>query len=77
MLLKPFPSQEAMWGSIPEGLADQLSGVDLLPEKVSVDSELLFQLLEPLAGVGFELELSPSLPGLDKVRDDLLQTFGE
>ena len=76
-LLKPFPSQESMWGSVPEGLADQLSGVGLLPKKVSVDSELLFQLLEPLAGVGFELELSPTLPGLDKVRDDLLQTFGE
>ncbi|MBA3490631.1 MAG: hypothetical protein H0T55_00955 [Rubrobacteraceae bacterium] len=77
-LLKPFPSQEAMWGSVPENLADQLSGVGLLPEKVSVDSDLLFQLLEPLAGeVGFELELSPSLPGLDTVREDLLRTFGE
>src|SRR5215210_266586 len=77
-LLKPFPSQEAMWGSVPEVLADQLSGVDLLPEKVSVDSELLFQLLEPLAGeVGFELELSPSLPGLDTVREYLFQTFDE
>ena len=77
-LLKPFPSQEAMWGSVPEDLADQLSGVGLLPEKVSVDSGLLFQLLEPLAGeVGFELELSPSLPGLDTVREDLFQTFGE
>jgi hypothetical protein len=67
-----------MWGSVPENLADQLSGVGLLPEKVSVDSDLLFQLLEPLAGeVGFELELSPSLPGLDTVREDLLRTFGE
>ncbi len=77
-LLKPFPSQESMWGSVPEGLADQLSGVGLLPEKVSVDSDLLFQLLEPLASeAGFALELSPSLPGLDAVREDLLQAFGE
>jgi hypothetical protein len=53
-------------------------GADLLPERVSVDSELLFQLLEPLAGeAGFELELSPSLPGLDTVREDLLQALGE
>jgi hypothetical protein len=44
-LLEPFPSLEAMWGSVPEDLADQLSGVDLLPEKVSIDSDLLFQLL--------------------------------
>jgi hypothetical protein len=77
-LLKPFPSLEATWGSVPEDLAAQFSRVGQLPEKVSVDSELLFQLLEPLASeAGFELELSPSLPGLDKVRDDLLQTLGE
>ena len=65
-LLKPFPSQEAMWGSVPEDLADQLSGVGLLPEKVSVDSELLFQLLEP-AGRGSWLRARtvpvPAWPG--------------
>jgi hypothetical protein len=77
-LLKPFPSLEAMWGSVPEDLADQLSGMELLPEKVSVDSELLFELLEPLAvEVDFELELLPSLPSVDTVREELLQAFGE
>lgn len=77
-LLAPDPSLEAMWGSVPENLADQLSKVELLPEKVSVDSELLFELLAPLAEeAGFELELAPSLSSLEQVREDLLQTFGE
>jgi hypothetical protein len=77
-LLTPHPSLEAMWGRVPENLADQLSAVDLAPERISVDSGLLFELLEPLAGeVGFDLELSPALPGLEAVREGLLRTFGE
>ena len=43
---------------------------------ISVDSDLLFELLEPLAEeTGFELELAPSLPSLETVREDLLETF--
>jgi len=77
-LLSPHPSPEAMWGQVPENLADQLSEVELAPEKISVDSELLFGLLEPLAEeAGIEIELTTSLPGLELVREDLLQTFGE
>ena len=71
----PFP--RTMWGVVPETLADGLSGMELLPEKISVDSDLLFALLEPLAEeTGFELELAPSLPSLEAVREDLLETFG-
>jgi hypothetical protein len=77
-LLAPHPSPEAMWGRAPETFADQLFAFELAPEKVSVDSELLFELLEPLASeAGFDLELSPSLPGLEPAREDLLRTFGE
>lgn len=77
-LLAPHPSPEAMLGRVPENLADQLSAVELTPEKISVDSGLLFELLEPLAEeVGFDLELSPSLPGLEAAREVLLRTFGE
>ena len=77
-LLAPHPSPEAMWGRVPENLADQLFAVELAPEKISVDSELLFELLEPLASeAGFDLELSPSLPGLEPAREDLLRTLGE
>jgi hypothetical protein len=77
-LLTPHPSLEAMWGRVPENLADQLFAMDLAPAKISVDSELLFDLLQPLASeAGFGLELSPSLPGLESARENLLNTFGE
>ena len=77
-LLSPNPSPEAMWGRIPEMFADRLSEVDLAPEKISVDSELLFGLLEPLAEeAGIGIDLTQSLPALDQARDDLLQAFGE
>jgi hypothetical protein len=77
-LLAPHPSPEAMWGRVPENLADQLFALDLAPEKLSVDSELLFDLLEPLASeAGFDLELSPSLPGLEQASETLFRTFGK
>jgi hypothetical protein len=77
-LLTPHPSPEAMWGGVPETLADQLFALELAPEKVSVDSELLFELLEPLAGeAGFDLQLTPSLPALEPAREELLRTLGE
>jgi hypothetical protein len=77
-LLALHPSPEAMWGQVPENLADQLFALELAPEKISVDSELLFDLLEPLASeAGLDLELSSSLPGLETARENLLQTFGE
>jgi hypothetical protein len=77
-LLAPHPSPEAMWGRVPENLADKLFALELAPEKISVDSELLFELLEPLASeAAFGLELSLALPGLEPVRENLLRTFGE
>ena len=77
-LLTPHPSLEAMWGRVPETLAEQLLAVGLAPERISVDSDLLFDLLEPLASeAGFDLRLSPSLPGLESTRENLLRTIGE
>jgi hypothetical protein len=77
-LLAPHPSPEAMWGRVPETLADQLFALELAPEKISVDSELLFELLEPLANeAAFGLELSLALPGLEPARENLLRTLGE
>src|SRR5215208_2593605 len=77
-LLTPHPSLEAMWGRVPENLADKLFALELAPEKISVDSELLFELLEPLASeAAFGLELSLALPGLEPARENLLRTFGE
>jgi hypothetical protein len=77
-LLTPHSSPEAMWGLVPETVADQLFALELVPRKVSVNSELLCELLEPLASeAGFDLELSSYLPVLEPAREDLLRTFGE
>ncbi len=77
-LLKPDPSPEAMWGSVPATVAHQLAGAGILPEEVTVRSELLFQLLQPLAeSLRFKPEHSQILPNLHPVKEYLLQTVYE
>jgi len=77
-LLKPEPSMEAMWGSIAGTVAQEFVGVGIVPEEVTVGSELLFQLLQPLAeALRFELEQSQILPNLHPVKEFLLQTIYE
>jgi hypothetical protein len=75
-LLHVDPSLESMWGQIPAYVVTQLARVGLLPEKVTVRSELLFELLEPVAGeLGFKLNRSDRLPSLDPAKEALLQRF--
>lgn len=75
-LLKPEPSLEAMWGSVPASAADGLIAVGMVPEKVTVGSELLFELLQPLAeSAGFEIEQSQVLPTLHPVKEYLFQSI--
>ena len=77
-MLKPDPSPEAMWGSIPETVARQLVRAGLIPEEVTVGSELLFQLLQPLTeSLHFELEQSLILPNLHPLKELLIQTVYE
>jgi hypothetical protein len=76
-LLEPVPSLEAMWGSVPLAVAGQLAGLGLRPEQVTVGSELLFGLLQPLAeSLRFELKRSHYLPELDEAKAALFETFG-
>jgi hypothetical protein len=76
-LLEPVPSLEAMWGSVPLAVARQLAGLGLRPEQVTVESELLFGLLQPLAESSrFELKRSPFLPALHEAREALFEAFG-
>lgn len=75
-LLKPEPSLEAMWGSLPSTLVSQFARLGILPSQISVRSPILFQLLQPLAEeLGFELKATPVLPSLDQARESLLQMF--
>jgi hypothetical protein len=76
-LLEPAPSLEAMWSLVPLAVADQLSGLGLRPKQVTVGSDLLFGLLQPVAESSrFELELSPFLPTLHETREALFEAFG-
>jgi len=73
-LLEPTPSLQAMWGSVPLTVAQQLAGLGIVPKEVTVSSGLLFQLLQPLAGtLRFKPELSPFLPRLHPAKESLLE----
>jgi hypothetical protein len=75
-LLTPDPSLEAMWGSIPEKVLSQLANVGIVPKAIQVRSELLLQLLQPLAEeLRFKLKQSRTLPRLDPAKGFLLQRF--
>jgi hypothetical protein len=76
-LLEPTPSLEAMWSSVPLAVARQLAGLELMPNEVTVDSGLLFGLLQPLAELArFELKGSPFLPALHEAKEALFEAFG-
>ena len=76
-LLEPTPSLEAMWGSVPLAVARQLAGLELKPNEITVGSELLFGLLQPLAeSARFELKGSPFLPALYEAKEALFEAFG-
>ncbi len=75
-LLEPVPSLESMWGSVPLAVTRQLAALGLRPERLTVGSELLFGLLQPLAQSSrFELELAPYLPALCEAREALFEAI--
>jgi hypothetical protein len=75
-MLKSDPSPKAIWGSIPETVARQLARAGIIPEEVTVGSEFLFRLLEPLAwSLCFELKQPRILPNLHPLEGLLIQTI--
>ena len=75
-MLKAEPSIEAMWGTIPMNLVQQLVRAGIVPKEVRVRSPVLFQLLKPLAEeLHFKLKQSPTLPSLDSSKEFLLRGF--
>jgi hypothetical protein len=75
-LLTADPSLEAMWASIPQTVAEQFAATEIVPEKVTAGSELLYGLLQPLAeSFDFELVYSDTLLILDQVREFMLQSI--
>lgn len=75
-LLQADSSLEEMWGSVPLKVAEQLVGLEAVPDGVTVSSGLLSQLLHPLAEVmDFELKGSYSMPALDEAKQSLFEAF--
>jgi hypothetical protein len=75
-LLHVDPSLESMWGQVPASVVVQLASTGLLPAKVVVRSELLRQLLEPVAEeLGFKLKRSDRLGSLDPAKEAMLERF--
>ena len=75
-LLVPAPTLESMWGLIPSHLARLLARIDMLPARVTVRSDLLFQILQPLAEeLRVELRQSATLNQLDAAKEFMLQRF--
>ncbi|MGA1875383.1 MAG: DUF6930 domain-containing protein [bacterium] len=68
------PSLEAMWGSIPSKIVHLFTQAGIIPREVKVRSELLFQLLKPLAEeFHFELTHTRTLKKLDSAKKSILQ----
>lgn len=75
-VLSPESSLEEMWGEIPLSVAEQLVHAGVIPREVKVRSELLLQVLAPLAEeVPFSLKRSLRLPSLDLAKESLIQLF--
>ena len=75
-LLSVDPSMESMWALIPQTVAEQFAAAEIVPDKVTVGSEPLYGLLQPLAeSLDFELVYSDTLLILDQVREFMLQSI--
>ena len=75
-MLTPEPSLRAMWGLVPQIVVHQLASAQIVPKEVTVASELLYQLLEPLAEMlRFKLKQSSTLPNLHPAKEFLFQRF--
>ena len=75
-MLSPEPSLETMWGEVPQRVLSHLAQAEWVPETIQVRSPLLVGLLGPLAEeLNIQLKPSRTLPGLDSVREFLLERF--
>jgi Domain of unknown function (DUF6930) len=70
-------SLEDMWGEIPGHLVSALAKAGFRPRQIVVRSELLVQLLQPLAEeLGFELILSHKFKVLDRAKEEMFEFMG-
>ncbi len=73
-ILQPFPTLESMWETIPSQVDTLLKKLELLPERIFVNSDLLYQLLLHLSEeLDISVEFLEELPNLNQARASLLE----
>ncbi len=73
-LLSPLPNLEAMWVTIPLKIVECLTKIQLLPQKILVCSDLMYNLLLELTDeLNVLLEQSEDLPNLDPIRESIME----
>lgn len=75
-LLQPKTTLEALWELVPLTIVHQLAQLGVVPRTISVQSGLLYELLQTLVEeLGFEVTLTPTLPALNEAKDFMHQRF--
>ena len=76
-MLPPLPSLEEMRRTVPQHLLEQFERIGGLPREIRVHSPHLFTILGPTTeALSISLELHPSLPFLEQVKEHLTQAAG-
>lgn len=75
-MFQPLPSLEEMWGKVPLTVAQTLASASFVPKEIAVSSELVFQLLQPLAkSLSIKLKAAPFLPTLSQIQEFMFARF--
>lgn len=75
-MLSPLPSLKAMRGSIPAKIFTTFKKLGILPERILVSSDVLFDLLEPVAqNLDVKLRRTRKLKNLEQVKQSMFQYF--
>lgn len=73
-LVPPLPDLTAMWGGMPARIVQSLASLNLLPDRILVGDDLLYQLLAPLCReLQIKLQKAKSLPQIKEARASLLR----
>ena len=75
-MLAPLPSLNAMRSSIPAKIFTMFEKLGILPERVLVSSDMLFDLLEPVTqNLNVKLQRTRKLTHLEQVKQTMFQYF--
>jgi len=75
-MIQPEATLEEMWGTIPNRIVLQFAKLEIVPQRIALQSQLLFQLLKPITDeLGIQLNLEPNLDQLNESKQFLMNQF--